>query len=131
MEIGAICGLLLIAALLAVTLRSTRPELALALGLAAGIIASLTVLSALSGAIDTVKTLLEQAGIAGDTALLLIKALGICLLTQLTADVCRDAGESGLASRAELAGKVALLLLALPLFRQILSLALTLMGSGE
>lgn len=130
MEIGAVCGLLLIAALLAVTLRTTRPELALALGLAAGIVASLVVINTLSDALAAVKTLLDKAAISSDTALLLIKSLGICLLTQLTADVCRDAGESGLASRAELAGKAALLLLALPLFHQIAALALTLIGGG-
>lgn len=98
------------------------------LGLLAGAGVSVLAVRTLSGALDTVRTLLDRAAISSDTALILVKSLGVCLLVQFTADVCRDAGENGLAARAELAGKVALLLLALPLFRQIASLALELMG---
>lgn len=128
MEIGLVCAVLLIAAALAVTLRTARPELAMLLGLLAGAGVSVLAVRTLSGALDTVRTLLDRAAISSDTALILVKSLGVCLLVQFTADVCRDAGENGLAARAELAGKVALLLLALPLFRQIASLALELMG---
>lgn len=126
-----ICGVLAITAFLAVLLRQYRPELALAIGLLAGAVVSLLLIRVLTTPLETVQQMLEQAGMGGETALLLIKSLGICLLTQLTADVCRDAGEAGLASRTELAGKVALLLLALPLFQQIVELALLLMRGGE
>lgn len=130
MDVGAICGLLLIAAVLAVTLRSARPEWSLLLGVLAGALVSLAAVLSLSDALELIRALLERTGIGGDTALLLLKALGICLLTQFTADVCRDAGETGLASRAEFAGKAALLLTALPLFSQVVELALTLMDGG-
>lgn len=130
MEIGTICGILAVTAFLSVMLRQTRPEWALGLGLIAGIGASLIAVSALFGALDTVRALLEKAALGGETVLLLFKALGICLLTQLTADVCRDAGEAALASRAEFAGKTALLLLALPLFERLVSLSLSLMEGG-
>ena len=69
-------------------------------------------------------------GVDEATVALLLKALGICLLTQLTADVCRDAGETALATHAEFAGKVALLLLILPLFVQIVDLAVTFIDGG-
>jgi stage III sporulation protein AD len=35
--------------------------------------------------------------------------------------MCRDAGESALASKVELAGKVIILLIAIPVFRAIVS----------
>lgn len=130
MEIGIVCAALLVATVLVVTLRATRPELALLLGLLAGAAVSVLAIRTLPGALDTVRALLDRAAISSDTALVLVKSLGVCLITQFTADVCRDAGESGLASRAEFAGKVALLLLALPLFQQIASLALGLMGAS-
>lgn len=131
MDIGMICGVLAITAFLALLLRQYRPELALAVGLLAGVAVSLILMRVLAAPLTTVQRLMEQAGMGGETALLLIKSLGICLLTQLTADVCRDAGETGLASRTELAGKAALLLLALPLFQQLVELALLLMRGGE
>ncbi|MBO5798003.1 MAG: stage III sporulation protein AD [Clostridia bacterium] len=130
MDIGVICGVLAITAFLSLLLRQYRPELALAIGVLAGVAVSLMLIRVLAAPLEKARQLMEKAGLGGDTALLLIKSLGICLLTQLTADVCRDAGEAGLASRAELAGKAALLLLALPLFGQLLELALLLMKGG-
>ena len=131
MEIGAICGLVVLVAFLSVLLRSWRPEWALLLSAVTGIGVSLTVVLSVSSALKEVNALLDRAAIGGDTALLLVKALGICLLTQLAADVCKDAGESGMAGRAELAGKAALLLLALPLFRQLVDLSVRLMSGGS
>lgn len=67
----------------------------------------------------------------GEYGLILFKALGICLITQLASDACRDAGEAALASKADLAGKVTLLVLALPLFQKIGELAVSLInGQG-
>lgn len=51
----------------------------------------------------------------------LFKALGIAWLTQCCADICREGGESGAANGVELAGKVELLLLSLPLINDILT----------
>ena len=128
MSVTTVCGLLVIAALVTVLLRQYRPELALAVGIAAGAAVSVAAVLTLAGPLKSLQDTLERAGIRGDTVLLLIKSLGICLLTQLTVDLCRDAGENGMASRAELAGKTAMLLLLLPLLQQVGELALMLMG---
>ena len=69
-------------------------------------------------------------GISDTYVSIVFKALGVCLLTQLAADACRDAGETGLAAKAELTGKFALLTLALPLFRKVGELAQTLIGGA-
>ena len=61
-----------------------------------------------------ISTLSEYAGF-------LFKALGIAWLTQCCADICREGGESGAANGVELAGKVELLLLSLPLINDILN----------
>ena len=57
---------------------------------------------------------------------IMLKGLGICCLTQLASDICRDSGEGTLAVQAEMAGKTALLILALPLFEKTAGLALEL-----
>lgn len=59
----------------------------------------------------------------GKYAEILMKALGIAVLTQCCAELCRECGESGAASGVELAGKVQILLLCLPLVNEILSVA--------
>ena len=60
-----------------------------------------------------------------------LKAAGITLLTQLTADTCRDAGETALAAKAELVGRVLLLAVAVPLFQDLLTLVTALMSGQE
>ena len=59
---------------------------------------------------------------------LILKALGISFVTEITSGVCRDSGEGTLASWVDMAGKMALLLLSLPLIREILTVARLLLG---
>lgn len=128
MEIGVCCGILAITAILTVLLRQYRPETALAISVLTGGAVTALLLGALSQPLATVSDWLGRGGVQEEMISLLLKALGICLLTQLTADVCRDAGETALATHAEMVGKGALLLLILPLFVQILDLAVLFIG---
>lgn len=126
-----VMGLLLCAAMLAVVLRGQRPELALGLSLAAGAVVLLLLLQQLTPLLSSIRALLQGGGIPTHYITAVLKAAGICLLTQLTADTCRDAGEGALASKAELAGRLMLLVLTVPLFTDILSLVTALIGGSR
>ena len=52
-----------------------------------------------------IQNMLSQSGLSEEYLHIIFKALGVCLLTQLAADVCRDVGEQALANKAEFAGK--------------------------
>ena len=121
-------GLLLCAALLAVMLRSQRPELAMCLGLVAGVLVLLTLLGQLLPLLEDLRRLVQSASIPSAYVSTVVKAAGICLLAQLTADTCRDAGETALAGKAELVGRVLLLVLSVPLFADVLAVATDLLG---
>lgn len=71
---------------------------------------------------------LSEANGIGNYTDCLLRALGVAFLTQGCADLCRQSGEASLASGVELAGKAELLLLALPLLRELLSVAGTLLS---
>ncbi len=126
----AVAGLAVTAAFLAVVLRGTRPEQAMAIGLAAGAVLVVWLLKMASPVLDSLRNMVARAGLSEEYGTVLLKALGLCLLTQLAADVCRDAGEQALAAKAELGGKILMLLLALPLFEKIAALAVELLGSA-
>lgn len=130
MELTAIAGVVVVAAFLAVLLRQQRPEQAMAIGLLAGIGVLVLVLTKALPTISSIKEMLDSSSLPGDYGVILFKALGICLLTQLAADTCRDAGETALAGKAELAGKVGLVMLSLPLFQKIADLAISLINGG-
>ena len=71
--------------------------------------------------IDVLKPLFdnENLGIYGE---LMLKSLGITLVVRLASDLCRDNGEESLAGVLETAGKIEILFLCLPLFRELLTL---------
>ena len=128
MELGVCCAILAIAAFLTVLLRQYRPEIALGLSVLAGVGVTVFFVGMLSNPLKTASDWLKKGGVDHEMITLMLKALGICLLTQTTADVCRDAGNVSLATRAELAGKVALLVLILPVFVQMVDLAVVIAG---
>ncbi len=131
MELTGWIAMAVIAAIVTVVLRRHAPEQALLVGLAAG---SLILVAAISSAVPLfreMEDLFSDAGLPSEYAAVLFKALGVCLLTQLASDACRDAGEQGLATKAEFAGKLAMLALALPLFRKVAELALSLVQGGS
>ena len=82
----------------------------------------------LSPAIKEITTLLSGVGLSEKYGIILFKSLGVCFLAQFAADSCRDAGENALASKVELAGKISILVLSLPLFEEIAQTALGLIG---
>lgn len=65
-------------------------------------------------------------GITSDYLKIVIKSLGIAVLTQFAADLCRDAGESAMGSKVEFVGKLMIAALAIPLAKALLELALEL-----
>lgn len=119
MNIIGIAGIAICAAVIAATLRRYHQEYAILVSIAAGIVILLSLLSSISPAIRQINTLLSTAGLEPDYAIILFKTIGICFLAQFAADSCRDAGENALAAKVELAGKLAIVVLALPLFEKI------------
>lgn len=74
-------------------------------------------------------------GVAATSAIapyapMLFKALAIAYITQYAAELCRESGESGMASGVELVGKIEILLLSLPLVGEILQMAEHLLSLG-
>ena len=128
MEMTQIVGFAVVAASLALVLRQSRPEL----GLLAALGSSLLILGAALWGMDrllqTAGERARRAGVDNEYTQILFRSLGLCVITQLAADTCRDAGETAIASRVELAGRVAVLLCALPLFQRLLELAFTLVN---
>lgn len=128
MNIVGIAGIAIIAAVVAAMLRRYHQEYAVFLSIAAGALILLAIFSNVSPAVKQIGTLLSAAGLTADYAVILFKTLGICFLAQFAADACRDAGENALASNVELAGKIAIVVLSLPLFEKIAQTAVKLTG---
>lgn len=123
-----VAGIAVIAAIMAVLLRKSRPEISTCVGLLTAVMILALSVSKVQPALNEINELMSSANVNSQYMSILIKALGVCFIAQLASDVCRDAGESAIASNVELAGKLAVLIIALPLFGQVADLVLKLMG---
>ena len=111
----------LAAALCAVVVKQHAREVGVALALAAGALLLGAALEAASDAVALVDELGELAGLSPAVLAPLLKTVGIAILTRLTAELCRDAGEGGIAAAVEVAGAAVALAAALPLLRAVVS----------
>ena len=125
MQAAALC---VIGALLAVVVRRGSPETALLVTLAAAAVVLLFLSSALEELTDFLRELAENSGVSLALFGPLYKTVAIALVVKVGAGLCRDAGESALASVVETAGAVCTLLVSLPLLRAVLELLMELMG---
>ena len=128
MWIAAAAAAALTGAVLALVLGQYRPEFRLLVTIGVSLLLLGMVLGQISPVLSELRTAVELTGLPGEYTAALFKAVGICLLTQLAGDVCRDSGESSMAARVELAGRAAILLAALPMIREVLDWAWNMMN---
>ena len=110
----------LICAVLSLAVRSWRPEFSIYISAASGLVLLAMVYSQLEGIISGVSGLFQKSGSAGVYFPVLLKVIGIAYLTDFSAQVCRDAGENGIASKVEMAGKIFIFYAALPVFTSLI-----------
>lgn len=127
-DILKLCGFGLMAVLLCATVRQLKPESAVFVNIAAGIMIVIAAVKALAPSVAAIGELADAAGINGSLAEILMKALAISYITTLSADCARDAGEAALGSKLELAGRVSIAALSLPVFTQLAGIITEMIG---
>ncbi|AFM42247.1 stage III sporulation protein AD [Desulfosporosinus acidiphilus SJ4] len=115
MEIWQIVGLALIVTVISVVLKQFRPEIALQLSILAGATIFIMILSKIKVIINLLQTLADQANISSYYLLIVLKIVGVAYLAEFGAQICRDAGEGALATKIEIAAKVGVVVLAIPI----------------
>lgn len=121
MNIVSIGVLAVVAVIVALTLRPKNAEIALMLTVACAVLILLAVLSQAGQIIGTVNSIVAAAQINTGYIAILLKVVGICLLTEFAVNTCRDAGSQSLAGNVSLAGKLLVTVTALPLYTDILN----------
>lgn len=122
MGIVQLSGIALLAAMLILILRELRPAFVPPVRLCATILVTGAALLLYVPVLARVRTLFSETG-AGEYMDVVLRALGIALICELTAIFCRDLGENTLAQGVQLFGKLEILVLALPLVDKVLEMA--------
>ena len=127
MAVFKICAAAILSLFIIIIMREAKSSLTPTLKIAVIIFMAFTALGAY---VPMYRQLLD---IGSESALakympLIIRSLGVAMLTRICADVCRDGGEGGLAFCVETAGKAEMLVIALPLVRELISNAQSLLA---
>ena len=121
MTTARLCGLCLMGVLLLLFLRQSKPDFAPLVTLTLCVMLGGVGIAALLPAVDFMQELPLNESTAQSLTVML-KSLGLAFVTQTTAEFCRDAGESAVASKVELIGRAEILLLCLPMLRELMSI---------
>ena len=106
MEIIKIIGIAFIAVIIIVLLRQYRPEFAIYASIIAGVLILTLASGTLSGIINMINSISSKTNINSDFLVILIKITGIAILTEFAVSICKDAGESAIASKVDVGGKI-------------------------
>lgn len=120
--IGKIAAAAVTAALFGTVVRRGAPELALLLTVTAGVWILTAVLDGLGAAAAMAERLAQLAQMDAAVAGPVLKTVVVALVTRITAEICRGAGEGGLAAFVETAGTILALTAALPLMAAVLTM---------
>jgi stage III sporulation protein AD len=120
MEIVKVVAFAFIALSIVMVLRRTDGTLAVQVSTAAGVIIFLFMITQITSILQLLQQLALKANIDYVYLNTVFKILGIAYLTSFTAEICKDAGEGNIASKVEFAGKILILVLAIPILMAVL-----------
>ena len=115
-----IIGIALITCVSFIIIKPIRNDFAIIISVVGGIIISFYIFSYLNG-------IFKISGVNGSIYTIILKIIGIGYLTEFTANICTDTGNSSLGDKVLLGGKIIILVMALPIVTGILDIIMELL----
>jgi len=120
LDIVKIIGIGLISLIIIIILKQYKPEFAVYVSIIAGILIIALTIGKIAGIIDILKNLANKTTINNQFLVLLIKITGIAILTEYTVSICKDSGESAIASKVDFGGKIVIMSMSIPIISSLL-----------
>ncbi len=130
MDIFKIVGIGLSAAALAAFVKNWRGEIAIQISLVAAAIMFFMAVPYLKALLEMFRDISNRIGLDVKYISLVLKVIGIAYVAQFGAELCRDSGESALASKIEFGGKVMIVTLSMPVLYSFLEIIETVIRFG-
>lgn len=113
----------IVASFLVILLKEqNRGEMALALLVTSAIILLILIINEINPIVELINKLVSMSGIDERYIKILIKAIGIAYVVEFGKNICIDSGESAIASKIELAGKIVIVSLSIPVITSLVEL---------
>ena len=120
MDIIKIIGVAFIAVIIIVILKQYRPEFAIYVSIIAGVLILTLASGTLSGIIDMINSRSSKTNINSEFLVVLIKITGIAILTEFAVSICKDSGESAIASKVDIGGKIIIISMSIPIINALI-----------
>ena len=127
MELLKIIGIALISLIIIILLKQYKPEFAIYISLITGVLILVLVMDKLTGVINLLQSISSKTSINNNFLNLLIKITGVAFLSEFAVSVCKDSGESAIASKIELGTKIIIISMSIPIISSLLELILKIM----
>ena len=120
MEIIKIIGIGLIALILIIILKQYKPEFVIYVSLIAGAFILIITFTKISAIMDLINNLSSKVSVHQEFITLLINITGIAILTEFAVSICKDTGETAIASKVDMGGKVIMVSMSVPIIAGLL-----------
>lgn len=124
MEIIKIIGIGIVALAIIILMKQYKPEFALYISLLTGILILLLVMDELTGIITLINSIASDSNINSNFINILLKITGIAFLSEFAVSICKDAGETAIASKIEMGSKVIIISISIPIISGLLEIIL-------
>lgn len=117
-----VLGFSLVVTVLLLIVRKERPEMAIPISIAASALILIGLMKNIAQILSVFESLASKARINSGYLKLVVKIVGIAYLAGFGAQICKDAGENSMAAKIELAGKIFILSLGVPIMAGLLEM---------
>lgn len=108
------------AVLLALQFKQVKSEYGTYLGLAAGLLIFGLAVSQISSVAAGIEKIAAMISVDSKYIMILMKVVGIAYICEFSANLCKDSGYSAVASQIEMAGKLSILVMSMPIVMALL-----------
>ena len=126
MELIKVIVLGLVLSIITVLLKSIKPEYSLICVIVGSVILVMYILSGVQSIFDYFSEIVNKTGIDNVMFKTLLKIIGVGYLVEFSAGVCIDSGNSSIADKIVLAGKVLIFSLSIPIISNLFNMIMDL-----
>ena len=109
----------IVGAVMCLVIKKGSPEISLVLAMAVSLFLLGFVIEIITAILEFLEVIRDAAELSPAVMGPVLRTVGISILTRLAADICKDAGQGGIAAAVEISGTVAAIYVALPLMRTV------------
>lgn len=127
MDIMQIVAIGIVSSILIIVVKEYNPELAIQISIVTGLIIFVSILGKLNSVLTVLKFYAAKADIEIFYFSILLKVVSIAYITEFGAQICKDSGEVSIGKKIEFAGKILIMVLAIPIYAALFDVIIRIM----